>query len=188
MTYTCTLDLTERTNTRFLTNLLYQSRQLGLTEKWPEIKKKYVEAIIILGDISKVTPSSKIVGDLAQFMVAQNLDAVSILDQADTLAFPQSVVQYLHGEIGIPPGGFPEPLRTKVLEGRDLVPVERRPGASLKDYDFKAAEAKVKKTYGEEEITNKEILSHALYPDVFIDWKEFEASMVKLEISLLTSS
>ena len=157
------------------TNLLFQSQQLGLTEKWPEIKKKYAEANIILGDIPKVTPSSKVVGDLAQFMVAQNLDAESILAQADSLAFPQSVVQYLRGEIGIPPGGFPEPLRTKVLEGRGLEPVEGRPGASLKDYDFEAAERKLKSTYGEKNISEKDVLSHALYPDVFIDWKAFES-------------
>ena len=155
------------------TNLLFQSRQLGLTEKWPEIKKKYAEANIILGDIPKVTPSSKVVGDLAQFMVAQSLDATSILDQAETLAFPQSVVQYLRGEIGIPPGGFPEPLRSKVLAGRGLEPVEGRPGASLKDYDFEAAEEKLKATYGD--IDEKDVLSHALYPQVFIDWKAFES-------------
>ena len=154
------------------TNLLFQSRQLGLTEKWPEIKKKYAEANIILGDIPKVTPSSKVVGDLAQFMVAQSLDATSILDQAETLAFPESVIQYLRGEIGIPPGGFPEPLRSKVLAGRGLEPVEGRPGASLKDYDFEAAEEKLKATYGD--IDEKDVLSHALYPQVFIDWKAFE--------------
>jgi pyruvate carboxylase len=157
------------------TNLLFQSKQLGLTERWPEIKKKYAEANIILGDIPKVTPSSKVVGDLAQFMVAQNLDATSILEQAESLAFPQSVVQYLRGEIGIPPGGFPEPLRTKVLKARGLQPVEGRPGASLKAYDFDAAERKLKATYGETNINFKDVLSHALYPDVFIDWKAFES-------------
>ena len=157
------------------TNLLFQSKQLGLTEKWPQIKKKYAEANIILGDIPKVTPSSKVVGDLAQFMVAQNLSAMDVSEQADTLAFPQSVVQYLRGEIGIPPGGFPEPLRSKVLESRDLEPVEGRPGASLKEYDFEAAEKQLKSTYGEKAITNKETLSHALYPNVFIDWKNFES-------------
>ncbi len=157
------------------TNLLFQSKQLGLTEKWPEIKKKYAEANIILGDIPKVTPSSKVVGDLAQFMVAQGLSAMDITEQADTLAFPQSVIQYLRGEIGIPPGGFPEPLRTKVLESRELSPIDGRPGASLKDYNFESAEKQLKATYGEKAISTKETLSHALYPDVFINWKNFES-------------
>jgi len=156
------------------TNLLFQSKQLGLTEKWPEIKQKYAEANIILGDIPKVTPSSKVVGDLAQFMVAQNLDAQSILDQADTLAFPDSVVNYLKGNIGIPPGGFPEPLRTKVLSGRGLEPIEGRPGASLEDYDFEKERASLIKQYGQTNIDDKDLLSYALYPDVFVDWKEFE--------------
>jgi len=157
------------------TNLLFQSKQLGLTEKWPQIKQKYAEANIILGDIPKVTPSSKVVGDLAQFMVAQDLDAAKVLEQADKLAFPQSVVQYLRGEIGIPPGGFPEPLRSKVLASRDLEAVDGRPGASLKSYDFESAESQLKATYGEKAITSKETLSHALYPDVFINWKNFES-------------
>ena len=154
------------------TNLLYQSRQLGLTERWTEIKKKYAEANIILGDIPKVTPSSKVVGDLAQFMVANNLDAQDINEKADTLGFPESVIQYLRGEIGIPPGGFPEPLRTKVLEGRGLEPIEGRPGASLKDYDFDSAVSQLNESY--DDIDVKESLSHALYPQVYIDWKRFE--------------
>merc|ERR1711935_1091030 len=82
------------------TNLLFQSRQLGLTDKWPEIKLKYAEANKILGDIPKVTPSSKVVGDLAQFMVSQDLNGEQVVEQAETLAFPESVVQYLRGEIG----------------------------------------------------------------------------------------
>jgi pyruvate carboxylase len=156
------------------TNLLFQSKQLGLTAKWPEIKRKYAEANIILGDIPKVTPSSKVVGDLAQFMVAQNLDATSILEQADTLAFPDSVVNYLRGDIGIPPGGFPEPLRSKVLKGRGLDPINGRPGASLKAYDFDRQREELQKTYGKNYITEKDLLSHALYPKVFEEWKDFE--------------
>ena len=100
------------------TNLNFQAFSLGLGDQFELVKKKYIEANQILGDLVKVTPSSKIVGDLAQFMVAQNLEAHDILDQAETLAFPDSVVNYLRGDIGIPPGGFPEPLRTKVLKGR----------------------------------------------------------------------
>ena len=157
------------------TNLLYQSRQLGLTEKWPEIKKKYAEANLILGDIPKVTPSSKVVGDLAQFMVSQDLDTIKVVEQAETLGFPQSVIQYLRGEIGIPPGGFPEPLRSKVLKANGLEPLEGRPGASLKDYNFEEAESQLKEKYGEKNISFKDVLSHALYPQVFIDWKAFES-------------
>ena len=156
------------------TNLLFQSRQLGLTDKWPEIKKKYAEANIVLGDIPKVTPSSKVVGDLAQFMVSQDLDATQVVDQAETLAFPESVVQYLRGEIGIPPGGFPEQLREKVLSSRGLEGVDGRPGASLPDYDFDEAEKLLKDKYGSSFITDKDVLSHALYPNVFSEWKEFE--------------
>jgi pyruvate carboxylase len=157
------------------TNLLFQSRQLGLTDKWPEIKQKYAEANIVLGDIPKVTPSSKVVGDLAQFMVSANLDADSVVEQAETLAFPDSVVNYLKGDIGIPPGGFPEPLRSKVLKARGLAPVEGRPGASLPDYDFEKECDGLAKAYGENQITEKDLLSYALYPQVYIDWKDFEA-------------
>lgn len=150
---------------------------MGLTEKWPEIKRKYAEANIVLGDIPKVTPSSKVVGDLAQFMVAQNLEPADILEQAETLALPDSVVNYLKGDIGIPPGGFPEPLRSKVLAGRGLDPVDGRPGAFLKDYDFEEERRGLEKTYGEAEakVDEKSLLSYALYPDVYTQWKEYEA-------------
>jgi len=156
------------------TNLLFQSRQLGLTEKWPEINLKYAEANMVLGDIPKVTPSSKVVGDLAQFMVSQDLNGEQVVEQAETLAFPESVVQYLRGEIGIPPGGFPEPLRTKVLSSRNIESIDGRPGASLDDYDFDEAETLLKEKYGAKYIDEKDVLSHALYPNVFADWKAFE--------------
>jgi len=155
------------------TNLLYQSRQLGLTEKWPEIKKKYAQANIVLGDIPKVTPSSKVVGDLAQFMVSQDLSPEQVLEDAESLAFPESVVQYLKGDIGIPPGGFPEPLRSRVLKSRGLTAVDGRPGASLDDYGFDKAREELQQKY-RTEITEKDLLSYALYPTVYVDWKEFE--------------
>eukprot|EP00985_Skeletonema_marinoi_P009415 scaffold4390_cov173-Skeletonema_marinoi.AAC.1 len=157
------------------TNLLFQSRQLGLTDKWPEIKRKYAEANMVLGDIPKVTPSSKVVGDLAQFMVAQNLNQQQVEDQAESLAFPESVVQFLRGEIGIPPGGFPEPLRSKVLESRGIEAVDGRPGATLPDYNFEEAEKLLKEKFGAKFIDDKDVLSHALYPNVFTEWKEFES-------------
>jgi len=164
------------------TNLLFQSKQLGLTEKWPEIKRKYAEANIVLGDIPKVTPSSKVVGDLAQFMVAQNLDATDILEQAETLAFPDSVVNYLKGDIGVPPGGFPEPLRSKVLQGRGLKGIDGRPGASLSPYDFDLERERLQQTYGKKYISEKDLLSYALYPNVFEEWKEWEQVYGDVEV------
>lgn len=131
---------------------------------------------VVLGDIPKVTPSSKVVGDLAQFMVAQNIDASDILDQADTLAFPDSVVNYLKGDIGMPPGGFPEPLRSKVLQSRGLEPIEGRPGQFLSDYDFDKSRELLNKRFGEKNVSEKDLLSYALYPQVFVDWKEFQAT------------
>ena len=109
-------------------------------------------------------------------MVAQNLDATTILDQAETLAFPNSVVQYLKGDIGIPPGGFPEPLRTKVLKARGLTAVEGRPGASMPDYDFEAERKFLEEKYGPKNVSNKDILSYALYPNEFTEWKDFSAN------------
>jgi len=126
----------------------------------------------VLGDIPKVTPSSKVVGDLAQFMVAQNLEPHDVLNQAETLAFPDSVVNFLRGDIGIPPGGFPEPLRSKVLKGRGLEPVEGRPGKFLKEYNFEQERESLIANYGQD-ITEKDLLSYALYPNVFKEWKEY---------------
>lgn len=164
------------------TNLLFQSKQLGLTEKWPEIKKKYAQANIVLGDIPKVTPSSKVVGDLAQFMVAQNLEPADVIEQAETLAFPDSVVQYLRGDIGIPPGGFPEPLRSKVLKGRGIKPVEGRPGAFLGNYDFDKERTALVSKYGKNYINEKDLLSYAMYPNVFTEWKQYESVYGEVEV------
>lgn len=164
------------------TNLLFQSKQLGLTDKWPEIKQKYAEANIVLGDIPKVTPSSKVVGDLAQFMVAQNLDGNDILQHADTLALPDSVISYLKGDIGIPPGGFPEPLRSKVLASRGVDPIDGRPGQFLKDYNFDQQREALQRTYGKSYITERDLLSHALYPKVFEQWKEYETVYGEVDV------
>jgi pyruvate carboxylase len=158
------------------TNLLFQSKQLGLTDRWTDIKRKYAEANMVLGDIPKVTPSSKVVGDLAQFMVAQNLEPNDILEQAETLAFPDSVVNFLRGDIGIPPGGFPEPLRSKVLGSRGLEPIEGRPGKFLEDYNFDKEREYLQNRFGVANVDEKDLLSYALYPNVYIDWKEFQAT------------
>jgi pyruvate carboxylase len=89
------------------TNLLFQSQQLGLSGQWPSIKKAYAAANRLMGDIIKVTPSSKVVGDLAQFMVQNKLTEDMVIERAATLSFPSSVVEYFQGYLGIPPFGFP---------------------------------------------------------------------------------
>lgn len=120
------------------TNLLFQSNQLGLTGQWSKVKKAYATANRLLGDIIKVTPSSKVTGDLAQFIVANDLTEQEVIDKAETLSFPKSVIEYFQGFLGIPPFGFPEPLRSRVLKGRtiegydQLQCFEGRPGADLR--------------------------------------------------------
>ncbi|TMW66726.1 hypothetical protein Poli38472_014038 [Pythium oligandrum] len=159
------------------TNLLYQSQQLGLAGQWPSIKRAYATANRLLGDIIKVTPSSKVVGDFAQFIVQNNLTEEQVVAEAETLSFPKSVVEYFQGYLGIPHHGFPEPLRSRVLKGK-LLPngkgmFDGRPGAELAPYDFDAAEQALKKKYGDR-IRDVDVLSHAIYPDVFDNFMKFK--------------
>uniref|UniRef100_A0A8C5IDD0 Pyruvate carboxylase n=1 Tax=Gouania willdenowi TaxID=441366 RepID=A0A8C5IDD0_GOUWI len=152
------------------TNLHFQAHSMGLGNKFKEVKKAYTEANKLLGDLIKVTPSSKIVGDLAQFMVQNDLTRAEVEERADELSFPLSVVEFLQGYIGIPHGGFPEPLRSKVL--KSLPRVEGRPGASLPPMDFKVLEESLRAAHGEE-ITPEDVMSAAMYPKVFQEYKEF---------------
>ncbi|EDX06407.1 GD10045 [Drosophila simulans] len=151
------------------TNLQFQAFSLGLGDFFEDVKKAYREANLLLGDIIKVTPSSKVVGDLAQFMVQNDLTADQVLERAEELSFPKSVVEYLQGSIGIPHGGFPEPLRSRVL--KDMPRIEGRPGAELEDLDFD----KLKKELQESHtcVTNRDVMSAALYPQVTNDFLNF---------------
>ncbi|XP_042368108.1 pyruvate carboxylase, mitochondrial isoform X2 [Plectropomus leopardus] len=155
------------------TNLHFQAHSMGLGNKFKEVKKAYTEANKLLGDLIKVTPSSKIVGDLAQFMVQNNLTRAEVEERADELSFPLSVVEFLQGYIGIPHGGFPEPFRSKVL--KSLPRIEGRPGASLPPMDFKALEEGLRSAHGDD-ITPEDVMSAAMYPKVFQEFKEFTAN------------
>jgi pyruvate carboxylase len=155
-----------------LTNLQFQAHALGLAARWPAIKRAYAAANRLLGDIIKVTPSSKVVGDLAQFMVQNDLDEAQVLAQADTLSFPSSVVEFFQGYLGQPHGGFPEPLRTKILRGRPTI--EGRPGASLPDLDLDALAAELQPQTSMK-LRDVDIISAALYPAVFRDYLAFRA-------------
>ncbi|KAJ8719476.1 hypothetical protein PYW08_011651 [Mythimna loreyi] len=148
------------------TNLQFQAFSLGLGSQFEEVKKAYREANLLLGDIIKVTPSSKVVGDLAQFMVQNKLTADEIREKAEELSFPKSVVEYLQGAIGIPYGGFPEPLRSQVL--KDMPRIADRPGKELPPLDFDKLKAELKETYPE--VTDADVMSAAMYPQVANDF------------------
>jgi pyruvate carboxylase len=146
---------------------MYQSKQLGLAGQWAGIKRAYAAANRLLGDIVKVTPSSKVVGDLAQFMVANKLSEEAVRAQAGSLSFPQSVVEYLQGYLGIPVGGFPEPFRSDVLRGRKLPNGNEcfsgRPGAELPPLDFARVEREMKDKWGEH-VREVDVQSYVMYP------------------------
>jgi pyruvate carboxylase len=152
------------------TNLQFQASALGLASRWRSIKRAYAAANRLLGDLIKVTPSSKVVGDLAQFMVQNDLDEEQVLAQAETLSFPRSVVEFFQGYLGQPHGGFPEPLRSQVVRG--LPVFEGRPGAELEDCDFEALEKRLRAEWGDH-VRSVDVTSAALYPDVFEDYMKF---------------
>ena len=152
------------------TNLQFQASQLGLGTQWVEIKKKYIEANQLCGDIIKVTPSSKVVGDFAQFMVSNNLSKQDVLDRASQLDFPSSVVEFFQGYLGQPYQGFPEPLRSEII--RDKERVDSRPGLSMKPLDFAKIKAELREKYGPH-ITDFDVQSYCMYPKVFEEFQTF---------------
>jgi len=152
------------------TNLQFQARSLGLSGRWAAIKRAYAAANRLLGDVIKVTPSSKVVGDLAQFMVQNDLDEEQVQQRAETLSFPQSVIEFFQGYLGQPPGGFPEPLRSHVLRGRSVI--AERPGASLPPFRFDALRQQLEHRFGSR-IRDVDVISAALYPKVFDEYMEF---------------
>lgn len=159
------------------TNLEFQARALGLSGRWTAIKHAYREANFLLGDVIKVTPTSKVVGDLAQFMVQNDLNAKTVLQQAETLSFPSSVHDFMQGRLGQPYRGFPEPLRTKVLHGDP--PIDGRPGKSLDPLDFDQLAKDLETRHGET-LREEDLLSAALYPQVFDDYMDFKKTYSKV--------
>eukprot|EP00298_Acanthocystis_sp_HF-20_P014588 c20830_g1_i1.p1 GENE.c20830_g1_i1~~c20830_g1_i1.p1 ORF type:complete len:1181 (+),score=578.18 c20830_g1_i1:19-3561(+) len=149
------------------TNLQFQAYSLGLLDQWPLIKKKYQEANLLLGDIIKVTPSSKVVGDLAQFMVQNHLSIEDVQTKAAELSFPSSVLDFLSGGMGQPYGGYPA-WRDAALKGKKVF--TGRPGDDLKPLDFDALRAKLQAKNPGREFSDADIMSAALYPAVFDDY------------------
>ncbi len=146
------------------TNLYQQAKALGLAERWPEVCQVYAAVNQLFGDIVKVTPSSKSVGDMALFMVANNLKSEDILDEKRDLAFPESVIDLIGGKMGQPPGGFPPKVVERVMRGRPVV--EGRPGESLAPMDWDVATEKVRAIL-KREPTRREVVTWVLYPKVY---------------------
>lgn len=151
------------------TNLREQARSMGLEHRWSDVSRAYAEVNRMFGDIVKVTPTSKVVGDMALYMVANDLSAADVEDPAREVAFPDSVISLFRGDIGMPPGGFPPDLQRKILKGQ--APLSGRPGAQLAPVDFDAARADVEKAV-ERSISDHELLSALLYPKVFQEYAE----------------
>jgi len=152
-----------------LTNMMFQASQLGLGAQWAETKKAYEQANDLLGDIVKVTPTSKVVGDLAQFMVSNKLSFDDVQKKAGELDFPGSVLEFLEGLMGQPYGGFPEPLRTNALRGRRKL--DKRPGLTLEPLDLVKIRKDIQKKWGS--ASECDVASYAMYPKVFEDYKKF---------------
>ena len=146
------------------TNLREQARGLGLDTRWHEVADAYAAANRLFGDIVKVTPSSKVVGDMALMMVSQDLSAADVLDPAREIAFPSSVVDMLRGDLGQPPGGWPEGIQRKVLKGE--TPITVRPGSLLAPADLDTESAKAAERCGRP-LADEELASYLMYPKVF---------------------
>ena len=153
------------------TNLKQQARTLGLEDRWPEVCQAYATANQLFGDIVKVTPSSKVVGDLALFLVTNDLSADDVLNPKTPLGFPRSVVEMLQGMLGEPDGGWPKRFQDIVLRSAGVQPIVGRPGAALAPADFEGAAREIQaKTHHEPR--EEDVLSYLLYPQVFLDFQE----------------
>lgn len=154
------------------TNLREQANALGIGDKFPEVKKSYMAVNQLLGDIVKVTPSSKMVGDFALFMVQNNLTEDNLLERASELDFPASVLDYFLGSMGQPYGGFPKELQTAILKGR--IPVDGRPGEHLPAVDWPREQTDLAMKIGMEP-TDEQVLSYVLYPQVTVEFLKYRA-------------
>jgi len=146
------------------TNLFHQAAALGLASRWREACQMYAAVNTMFGDIVKVTPTSKVVGDMALFMVGNNLSPGDVLSNKRDLSFPESVVEFFEGRLGEPPGGFPQPLREIILKGRK--PLAGRAGALLPPVDWDAEKTACEKDAGIS-CSHRDILSYVMYPKVF---------------------
>ena len=150
------------------TNLKAQARSLGLEDRWHEVAQTYAEVNRMFGDIVKVTPSSKVVGDMALMMVAQGLTRAQVEDPGTEVSFPDSVVDMMRGNLGQPPGGWPEALQRKVLKGE--APLTTRPGATMPPVDLEATRADLSGELEGRAVDDEDLAGYLMYPKVFLDY------------------
>ncbi|TCJ06121.1 pyruvate carboxylase [Cytobacillus praedii] len=148
-------------------NLQQQAKGVGLGEKWDDVKEMYSRVNQMFGDIVKVTPSSKVVGDMALYMVQNQLTEEDVINKGLTLDFPDSVVELFEGYLGQPYGGFPKELQNVILKNKQ--PITVRPGELLENVDFEAIKEKLFNDLGRQ-VTIFDTLAYALYPKVYMDY------------------
>ncbi|MFN3273515.1 MAG: pyruvate carboxylase [Paracoccus sp. (in: a-proteobacteria)] len=150
------------------TNLKSQARSMGLEDRWHEVAQAYADVNRMFGDIVKVTPSSKVVGDMALMMVAQNLTPEQVMDPSVEVSFPDSVLDMMRGNLGQPPGGWPQAIQKKVLKGE--APITDRPGAHLEPVDLEQVRAKLSAELDDKVIDDEDLNGYLMYPKVFTDY------------------
>ena len=150
------------------TNLKAQARSMGLEERWHEVAQAYADVNQMFGDIVKVTPSSKVVGDMALMMVSQGLTRADVEDPKKDVSFPDSVIDMMRGNLGQPPGGFPDTIVSKALKGEK--PNLERPGKHLPPVDLEAKRQEASAAAGGVEIDNEDLNGYLMYPKVFTDY------------------
>jgi pyruvate carboxylase len=156
------------------TNLKEQARSVGLDDsRWPEVSQAYADVNQMFGNIVKVTPSSKVVGDMAILMVSSGLTKEQVVDPNFEVAFPESVVQMMRGDLGRPEGGWPEGIQKKVLKGQK--PLEQRPGATMAPLDLAAERKQLDGKLGRP-ATDTQFASYLMYPKVFLDYARDRAA------------
>jgi len=161
------------------TNLFEQARALGLADRWPEACRIYAEVNQLFGDIVKVTPTSKSVGDMALFMLANKLTCEDVLNPDRDIAFPASVIDLISGGMGQPPGGFPDAVKKRVLLGKkEFV---GRPGETLPPADMEAAKKKVAELL-DRDPNGQEVISWLLYERVYEDFAKHQQKFADVSI------
>ncbi|SDI37683.1 pyruvate carboxylase [Alteribacillus bidgolensis] len=151
-------------------NLQQQAKAVGLKGRWNEVKKMYRRVNDMFGDVVKVTPSSKVVGDMALYMVQNDLTEDDIYEKGENLDFPDSVVEFFHGFLGQPYQGFPKELQQIILKGKEAI--THRPGERLEPVNFQEVKENLYHKL-DRQVTSHDIISYALYPKVFMDFERF---------------